>query len=216
MTRSTGHESEETVDTGVVKAIGHPLRMKLLKRLNETVASPVELARELGESVQLISYHVRILRDLGFVELVGTTPRRGAIEHHYRAVRRPLFTDSDWAALPANARDALAGETIHAIFKHVASALGTGAFDERTDTHISFIDLTLDEQGWRELSARLLELVQETAAIESAAEQRIAEGAEATPSRLSILHYSRAYEKDTPPAPPPAPTRRARKGTRRK
>ena len=28
------------------------------------------------------SYHVRILRELGCVELVSTTPRRGALEHY--------------------------------------------------------------------------------------------------------------------------------------
>src|SRR5215212_10154673 len=135
-----------TVDVGVVKAIGHPLRMQLLIRLNERVASPVELARELDESVQLVSYHVRILRDLGFVELVSTTPRRGAIEHHYRAVRRPFFSDADLAALPPNARTALAGNTLQALLNDAAVAIEAGALDAREDAHISRTDLLLDEE----------------------------------------------------------------------
>jgi DNA-binding transcriptional ArsR family regulator len=38
-----------------------------------------------GVSLQLISYHVRILRDAGLLELSRTEPRRGALEHFYRA-----------------------------------------------------------------------------------------------------------------------------------
>src|SRR5688572_14204800 len=141
-----------TVDVGVVKAIGHPLRMQLLIRLNERVASPVELARELDESVQLVSYHVRILRDLGFVELVSTTPRRGAIEHHYRAVRRPYFSDQDYASLPANARAAIAGTTLETMFVHAAGAHEAGAFEQHPDSHSSTSDFVLDKAAWTELS----------------------------------------------------------------
>jgi hypothetical protein len=36
-----------------------------------------------------VSYHVRILARLGLIELVRTTPRRGAVEHHYRSLPRP-------------------------------------------------------------------------------------------------------------------------------
>ena len=198
---------ESTVDPGVVRAIGHPLRAKLLSRLNEEVCSPIELARELDESVQLVSYHVRILRDLGFVELVGTTPRRGAIEHHYRAVRRPMFTDADWAALPANARAALAWETLRGMFDHARGALDSGALDDRTDTHISYSDLTLDEQGWNELADQLMEVLDQSSAIEARAAERIENGAEPMKARMTMLLYPCAGEE----APEQDPPRRARK-----
>ena len=68
-----------------VKALAHPLRVRALAILTEREASPSELAEELDEPLGNVSYHVRLLHDLGLIELVGTTPRRGAIEHHYRA-----------------------------------------------------------------------------------------------------------------------------------
>jgi len=187
--RQKESRASTTVDTGIVKAIGHPLRMRLLSRLNETVASPVELARELDESVQLVSYHVRILRDLGFVELVSTTPRRGAIEHHYRAVRRPLFSDADWAALPANARASLAGEIIQSLFQHAGAALEAGAFDERGDTQVSFSDLVLDEQGWTDLNTRIGALVKAAQDIQAKSAARIKKGGPELRTRLALLHY---------------------------
>jgi hypothetical protein len=59
-------------DAAFLKAISHPLRWQFLARLNEIVASPVMLAKEFGVSIPLAAYHVNILRDLDFVELVRT------------------------------------------------------------------------------------------------------------------------------------------------
>ena len=43
------------LDQRVVKAIGHPLRARLLAILNERVASPNELAKETGEPLGNVS-----------------------------------------------------------------------------------------------------------------------------------------------------------------
>jgi DNA-binding transcriptional ArsR family regulator len=178
------------LDVGVVKAIGHPLRMQLLSRLNERVASPVELARELDESVQLVSYHVRILRDLGFVELVRTTPRRGAIEHHYRAVRRPYFSDDDYAALPPNARAALAGTVLGSILQHAVHGHENGAFEQdRVDPQMLSDNLVLDEEAWGKLAGKILELYEYTRELQAEAVPRLQDGAEEVTGRLAILLY---------------------------
>jgi DNA-binding transcriptional ArsR family regulator len=68
------------------KAMAHPLRTTLLRELLVGgVASPNELSKRLGEPLTNVSYHVRMLLDLGVIELVETEPRRGALEHYYRA-----------------------------------------------------------------------------------------------------------------------------------
>ena len=178
------------LDVGVVKAIGHPLRMQLLSRLNERVASPVELARELDESVQLVSYHVRILRDLGFVELVRTTPRRGAIEHHYRAVRRPYFSDEDYAALPPNARSALAGSVLGTIIDQATHGHQNGAFEQdEVDPHMLTVDVVLDKAAWAKLSARLLEVYEYALELQAEAMPRLQDGEEEVRARLAQLLY---------------------------
>jgi len=48
-------------------------------------ASPNGIAEKLGFEVEHVGYHVRVLRDLGCIELVRTVRRRGFIEHYYRA-----------------------------------------------------------------------------------------------------------------------------------
>ena len=74
-------------DPRYVKALSHPLRVRILAILQERTASPVELAQVLEGTLGTVSYHVRTLHQLGLIELVDETRVRGAVEHHYKARR---------------------------------------------------------------------------------------------------------------------------------
>ena len=92
----------------VQRAMAHPLRGRILAALDGQELSPVELARALGASLGVVSYHVRVLADAGAVELARTTARRGAIQHHYRL--RDAAAVSGSVALTAKDADRLANE----------------------------------------------------------------------------------------------------------
>jgi predicted transcriptional regulator len=56
-------------------------------------SSPVELAELLAPDarpVSAVAYHVRRLLDAGLIELAGTRPVRGALEHRYRVTSQGL------------------------------------------------------------------------------------------------------------------------------
>ena len=93
-------QTMDLVDPRLAKALSHPMRARILAILNERVASPNEIAEMIDERLPNVSYHVRALLELGCIELVSTAQRRGAIEHYYRAVVRPFFSDRDWKRLP--------------------------------------------------------------------------------------------------------------------
>lgn len=81
---SSTRDERPPLDTRTVKAVAHPVRVRILAHLHEHgPASPNELAPIFFVTLGTMSYHVRRLQQLGFVELVRKTPRRGAIEHHY-------------------------------------------------------------------------------------------------------------------------------------
>jgi DNA-binding transcriptional ArsR family regulator len=145
------------VDQRLVRAIGHPLRLRLLTIFNERVASPSDLAAELGEPIGNVSYHTRILARLGCVELVKTKQVRGAVEHYYRAVVRPVFSDDDWAELPLSIRKSLAGAVLTEIADDMGASAKDGGFD-RDEVHLSRTTLTLDSQGWQDLNEALQEV----------------------------------------------------------
>jgi DNA-binding transcriptional ArsR family regulator len=181
------------LDSNIVKALSHPLRLRILTRLNEGVASPNEMSKEFEESLPLVSYHVRILRELDCIELVRTTPRRGAIEHHYRALTRPFLEDDDWAQLPPSARKAVSNTILSKMLGDVRLAVAAGTFDERPERHLSYAPLMLDEQGWRDLNERLGAVLAWAIEEQAASAGRLQDGASGGPevrARLSMLAYS--------------------------
>jgi DNA-binding transcriptional ArsR family regulator len=141
-------------DPRIIKALTHPLRIQILAALDERTASPSELADELEAPLGNVSYHVRQLAGLGLIKLVKRTPRRGAIEHHYKAVGRPQITDDAWAGTPATVKDAVVGAAIGDLGSAVTSAAASGGFS-RADTHLTRTQITVDERGWKDLDKEL-------------------------------------------------------------
>jgi DNA-binding transcriptional ArsR family regulator len=191
-----GGEARDVIDARLLKALGHPLRMRLLMRFNERVASPVELSKELGEPLGTIAYHTRTLLNLGYLELVRTAQRRGAIEHYYRAVARPFFSARDWAALPASARHGISGAVLQRAWSDTAAALQEGTFDARDDRHLSRTHLVLDEQGWSELTGLLAGLLDRALEIQAESAGRLVarDGAGTDGEFLSsllLMHFPR-------------------------
>lgn len=160
-------------DPRLIKALAHPLRVRVLAVLEtRELASPNELADELGVSLGVMSYHVRRLHALGFLELAKRTPRRGAIEHHYRAKARPQVTDEGWAETPGIVKRAMVGATLHQITGYVNTAASKGGFD-RGDAHLSRTVLTLDDEGWTKLAGEMAAWMEKVDEIETESMERI-------------------------------------------
>jgi DNA-binding transcriptional ArsR family regulator len=156
----------------IARALAHPLRLQILAHLEKETASPSDLSKELDAPLGVVSYHVRQLADFGLIKLVKRTPRRGAIEHHYRAEPRPTITDEAWAEVPEVVKEATIASAITNLSARVNAAASMGAFS-RSDAHISRTDLVVDEQGWRELSKLLEDAMKKLGQIEERSAQRL-------------------------------------------
>jgi DNA-binding transcriptional ArsR family regulator len=173
----------------VVQALGHPLRFRILVELEQRVASPKQLSDALGEPLGRVGHHVRMLARLGAVELVSTRPRRGAIEHFYRALVRPLVDDEVWAALPLIARRAIFASTLERIATDTARAAGGGGFDHPL-AHVSYTVLELDDTGRAEMAGALLALLRKGVEIERRSQQRAISGGLSS-TELVAMHFDR-------------------------
>lgn len=80
-------------DQRLAKALSSSLRARALALIVNGTTSPKAIAGELGLDVRAVAYHVRVLRELGCIELVETRQRRGAVEHVYRVVDQVLDKD---------------------------------------------------------------------------------------------------------------------------
>lgn len=161
-----------TVDTKLMKALAHPLRQKILAALSERIASPSELAEELGEPLGNVSYHVRMLVDLGSIELVSTTPRRGALEHHYKAVVRPFFDDAAYATFPSSTKRALRGDLLRELWTDIGNAANAATLDD-PKTHIARHAVKLDEKGVADIAKLLSETADRVQEIRKASVARL-------------------------------------------
>src|SRR3954463_12195972 len=152
---TNGHRPDgETSEARIAKALAHPLRARILQRLGERVASPGDLAVELDAPLGVVSYHVRMLRDYDCVELVRTEPRRGALQHFYRATARPNLDDAQWRTLPSQLRRELAGETLQDLVDDLATAADAGTLDD-PDIVLTRTPLKLDEKAFKKLNKLL-------------------------------------------------------------
>jgi DNA-binding transcriptional ArsR family regulator len=180
----------DSPDAQIARVLSHPLRPRILQILADRgEASPNEIASELDVPLGTLSYHTRLLRDAGWIELVREVPRRGAVEHFYRAVVRPEIDDAHWERLPVGIRRRLAAMTVGEVLRSAAAAATTGGFDV-AGAHVDRVPLELDDEGVEELSRVLTNALEEALAIQQrSTERRAGEPDAARRSVLAILHF---------------------------
>jgi DNA-binding transcriptional ArsR family regulator len=150
----------DITDPMVVKAYSHPLRIEILGLLDNRVASPRQLATELGTGLSTTSYHVRQLAALKLIRLVRRRQVRGAIEHYYTANVRPTLSDSAWAQMPRVAQRAWLGNKIAQIGEEVVAAAETGGFD-RDDMHLTRTAIRISADQWTAIAKILTRALEE-------------------------------------------------------
>src|SRR5215212_2695515 len=182
--------SLDLVDPRIAKALSHPMRARILMILNERVASPNEIAEMIEERLPNVSYHVRALQELECIELVSTAQRRGAIEHYYRAVVRPFFSDRDWKRLPRSGRQAISDSIRLIIWDEVSTAIQDGTFEARADRHLSHTRVALDREGWLEMTKLLAGTLAEAEKIASRSGARLKKSEQQPiPAAVAIMHF---------------------------
>jgi DNA-binding transcriptional ArsR family regulator len=162
----------DITDPRLVKALAHPLRIRILAILEDRVASPSEIAEQLDAPLGNVSYHVRQLAELGLISLVRETPVRGTLEHHYRADIRPRITDKAWSAAPDIVKHATVSATLQQIGANVNRAAADGGFG-KDNAHLSRIPLVLDSEGWTEVAGELNSLLDRLEKIQRASNKRL-------------------------------------------
>jgi DNA-binding transcriptional ArsR family regulator len=187
----------DLVDPRIAKALSHPMRARILMILNERVASPNEIADAIDERLPNVSYHVRALLELGTIELVDTAQRRGAIEHYYRAIVRPFFSDRDWKRLPRSGRQAISDSILQIVWDDVSESIKAGTFESRTDRHLAHSRMVLDEEGWTEMTKLLNGVLSEVEKIEAGSRSRLrkSDNGAGIPTTFALMHF------ESPPRP---------------
>lgn len=179
----------EPVDQRLMKALSHPLRVQILTLVNGREWSPNEMSKELDEGLSQVSYHVKVLRDFEMIEMVKTEPRRGAVEHYYRAVERIIVPEGMSADLPKSSRLELLGKIIRDAERDIHEALKARTFYQREDMHADWVPMDLTDKGCKRLHARADKFLEDIIKIEGDSANDIAKGAEAIPISVALFSF---------------------------
>jgi hypothetical protein len=178
------------LDGRLIYAISHVVRAHVLAVLNEKIASPNELANEIGVDVNYISYHFEKLEEIEFIELVRTEPRRGFDEHFYRATETFFLDNGDVEKLPQSLSVGMSTYWLRSIMADAIKALEAGTFDARRNRHVSWSSLLLDEQGWGEANTTLDEALDQILEIQQKSARRMSKsGEQAIPVTVGITGF---------------------------
>lgn len=173
----------------LLRAGWHPIQIRSLTILTERVASPKEIAIELGltkAKAGYVSHHCKELLKVGLIELVKTEPRRGANEHFYRAVQALVITDEQAKKMSFEERLMFTCWIICRISHDFVRAVETGVIDERIDRHLTRYPLKVDEQAYREIVEEQNRTFYRIEEITAAAEERLAESGD-EPMEVSAI-----------------------------
>jgi predicted ArsR family transcriptional regulator len=144
----------------------------MLSILLEREASPKELADEFEIPLANVAYHIQVLRKLKLIRLVRKTPRRGAVEHHYKADKAAHIGNAVWGDTPGLVKETMVAAALDEVGRDVGDAAATGGFDKK-DMHLSRSRLVLDQKAWDELSGLLEHALNRGYELEKEAAERL-------------------------------------------
>jgi DNA-binding transcriptional ArsR family regulator len=95
-------QPREVRDVEELRALAHPMRQRILRRLHESgPATSTTLARDLGENSGIMSYHLRLLAEHDFVrEVAGRGQGR---ERWWEVSPRPVWIPREGLSIEARA-----------------------------------------------------------------------------------------------------------------
>jgi hypothetical protein len=190
----------------------HPLRVRILEVANTRDISPVAFVDEQLEpggisfksrphALSHVSYHFRELEKAGCIEIVRTVQRRGATEHIYRGTVTVVFTSKEFAVIPREQRRVFSRTSFQGLIARTDGAMRADTFDARTDRHLVWMPMELDQRAWREFTTALDACFAKVQDIHEGARERLAESDDPA---IPVTYGMLGFESPPPPSLPSA------------
>lgn len=178
---------ETELDEQLALVISSDHTVKVLTVLFEREASPKEIAVRLGLKVPTVSHHVKKLLRMGVIELVAEREVRGAIQHIYRAVLRPLVSTEEWGKLDVGVRQQFSVWIVQLILADAAKSFAAKLFDARTNNHLSRTPMVVDDEGVDEVAEIQDRALDEIIQVEATSAGRMVHSGEAGLNLISAM-----------------------------
>ena len=188
----------------LAKVLADPEALQILAQLNLREMSPKQFHDEFGAgTMSSVGRRFQKLAKTGWLTMVREESggkRRGATEHFYRAIGPAILDRDDWSELPEPLKATLTWKTFEQFRERAREAIGAGTFDARTDRHLTWSLLLLDQAGWKKVIADIDALFQTIFLEERSAESRIAKSGK-KPIQITVGLAAFESPKDSTKAP---------------
>jgi DNA-binding transcriptional ArsR family regulator len=185
--------SGELVDCRQMHALSIPERVRALAVIAEQgVASPKEISTTLKEGLSGVSYHVKVLREAGLIELDHEVPRRGAVEHFYKVVAPTLIPPDAWRNLPPALVKNFSLDILREFLDDALASMKAGVFDDPAG-EMSWTPLILDSLGVQEVGHLTRGFLASVFEVQDGASKRLSEASEGSKKAVSTTVFLASF-----------------------
>jgi DNA-binding transcriptional ArsR family regulator len=192
-------KARKHLDREFLKGAANTVRNQILAILNERRGSATELAEDLGLEFGEVNYELRALLKAKLIEKVGERKRGNTTEVFYVATARAYIDPSEWPDVADPVQAGLRASLLQNIYVDAVTALSEETYDSLEDedgfasAHLSWTPMIVDQQGWNDLMALLLETIEEVIDIQQESGERLlADQAEGLCCTVSMLGFASA------------------------
>jgi len=160
-------DSYRISDLDQVKALAHPLRMRIIETL--AASEPMttkQVAESLEEKPTRLYHHVDLLEKAGLIRLTHTRQNRGTTEKYYAAIARQFRADADlFSDESSDEQENALRPMIHTIFDNTAAELLRLVETQRTgklledEGLLSYVEMHLPQEQVDEIQQKLKDLI---------------------------------------------------------
>lgn len=161
-------DSYKISDIDQVKALAHPLRLRIIETL--AASEPMttkQVAESLGEKPTRLYHHVDLLEKAGLIRLTHTRQNRGTTEKYYEAIARQFRADADlFSEEQSEDQDNAIRSMIRTVFDNTTSELlrlvDTNAAGELLEDEglLSYVEMHLTQEQIDEVQQKLKETIE--------------------------------------------------------
>jgi DNA-binding transcriptional ArsR family regulator len=201
-TATKARQRDKSIEEVVAYALSHRIRVHVLTILNEGTYTPDQIARIIGKPLNTVSHHIKELVEAGSIELAKTEPVRNTIQHYYRAIEQPYYSDEETAAMTPQQRQVTIGLILQCLFAEALDAFWAGKMQSDPLIYLAWRWFNVDMKGREDIAAEQVRHRERMQEIEvEATNRRAVSGEEAQSIVVASLGFQRQR---TAPTPPPS------------
>lgn len=166
----------------LAKILSDPLRLDILYRCNIGEVSPRIFRQQAsgGPSLANLQQAFAELEHYGWIERVpsagGQPPEE--FDRLYRSNEALIVDEETWSQLPKSVRSSVVQRIVEGLATRTKEAMKAGTMVAREDSHVTWMPLVLDRQGWEAVIERVDALFEFLVEEREAAEKRLEESGE--------------------------------------